>query len=74
MEPQDNATENKSDWSKFKLTAWTDNPDVIPTTHDLRAAEPEASVIHENPRMEIIFGRLPPYLWKKNELTYQVLI
>lgn len=57
------------DMSAFKLTAWTDDPDSIPKMHDLKAA-----VAHPSTRMELVFGSLPPFLWKNAVLTRWVLI
>ncbi|CAN6356763.1 unnamed protein product [Urochloa humidicola] len=67
-------TASKRDLSTFRLTAWTRDISTIPTSRPLEVAEPERTITHSDPAMQLIFGRLPPYLRQKKTLTYQVLI
>ncbi|CAL5009605.1 unnamed protein product [Urochloa decumbens] len=46
----------------------------IPTSRPLEVAEPEQPIVYEDPGMQLIFGRLPPYLRQKKTLTYEILI
>lgn len=62
IECLDASTENKTDLSKFKLTAWTDDPDAIPVSHKLRAVEPEPTVDHGSADRNLIFGNFTPFL------------
>ncbi|CAL4906951.1 unnamed protein product [Urochloa decumbens] len=68
------ATANKTDLSTLRLTAWTRDISSIPTSRPLEVAEPEQAVVYNDPRMQLIFGRLPPYLRQKKTLTYEILI
>ncbi|CAL4956732.1 unnamed protein product [Urochloa decumbens] len=73
VEKLDDATANKADLSTFKLTAWTRDIASIPTSRPLEIAEPEPAIVYDDPGMQLIFGRLPPYLRQKKTLTYEVL-
>ncbi|CAL5095579.1 unnamed protein product [Urochloa decumbens] len=73
VEKLDDATANKADLSTFKLTAWTRDIASIPTSRPLEIAEPEPAIVYDDPGMQLIFGRLPPFLRQKKTLTYEVL-
>lgn len=74
IECLDLATANRTYLSKFKLSTWTDDPDSIPTSHDLRVAEPEAQAVYDNHHQAIIFGNVQSFMWKKVVLNYKVII
>ncbi|RLN41028.1 hypothetical protein C2845_PM01G29020 [Panicum miliaceum] len=74
IERIDSVTVDKTDTSKFRLTAWTNNPNRIPTDVPLSIEEPEVPIVHENSGLQPTFGRLQPYLRQKKVLTYQVII
>ncbi|CAN6358223.1 unnamed protein product [Urochloa humidicola] len=67
-------TAAKTDLSTFKLQAWTDEPRNIPTTTTLFVEEPETSVVHSDSGMQLIFGRVTPFLREKAVLSYPVII
>lgn len=64
------SSEDKSDQSVLKLTAWTDNPCRIPRTVTLLIAEH----VRPDTELQVIFGNLPPSLRSKEMLSYPVLI
>ncbi|CAN6172135.1 unnamed protein product [Urochloa humidicola] len=68
------STADRSDMSFMALTAWTDNPSMIPKRKRLIIAEHERQVVHEDPEVECIFANTRPYLREKNTLQYEVLI
>jgi hypothetical protein len=53
-------TSMKADMSTFRLTGWTTDPSIIPSMKLLRVAEPDIPVIHSDPGMQLIFGKLEP--------------
>lgn len=61
----DLASDGKSDMSAFRLTAWTNDPSAIPKVVNL--------IIVENEQL-LQFSNLPPYLTKKDVLSYRVLM
>ncbi|CAN6290184.1 unnamed protein product [Urochloa humidicola] len=68
------ATEDMSDMSQFTLTTWTMDPAALPTARKLLIAERERPMTHADPEMQLIFGRVTPYLRKKTVLTYNIQI
>ncbi|CAL4885499.1 unnamed protein product [Urochloa decumbens] len=73
VEQAEAAAVSKSAMDKFKVTAWTDNPDAIATDVPLFITEDEMPIAYEDPMMQRIFGRLPPYLREK-VFRYTVII
>ncbi|CAN6315049.1 unnamed protein product [Urochloa humidicola] len=68
------ASSDRTDQSMLKVTVWTDNPSRIPRRKTLAIAEHEQPVNYGDADMQLIFGRLPPYLRQKDYLAYNVLI
>ena len=68
------ASEDKTDQSALRLTAWTDNPSRIPRTVTLLIAEHERRVTQDDPALQVVFGNLPPYLRNKDVRSYPILI
>ncbi|CAN6345196.1 unnamed protein product [Urochloa humidicola] len=68
------ASEDRSDMSFMALTAWTDDPSLIPRRKLLVIAEHERPVVHEDPVTQRIFANTRPYLREKKALQYEVLI
>ncbi|CAN6331390.1 unnamed protein product [Urochloa humidicola] len=68
------ASEDRADMSFMELTAWTDNPSLIPRRKLLVIAEHERPVVYGDPVNERIFANTRPYLREKNTLQYEVLI
>ncbi|CAN6317868.1 unnamed protein product [Urochloa humidicola] len=66
--------ESKADLSLFSLFAWTKDPFAIPQFRRLGIAERELPVVHSDPDMQLIFGRVTPYLRQKSTLIYPVEI
>ncbi|CAN6246676.1 unnamed protein product [Urochloa humidicola] len=67
-------SEDRSDMSFMALTAWTDDPSLIPRRKLLVIAEHERPVVHEDPVTQRIFANTRPYLREKKALQYEVLI
>ncbi|CAO2146611.1 unnamed protein product [Urochloa humidicola] len=74
IESLDPATEDHSNLSVFKLTAWTDRPSKIPRAMSVRIAEHEPIVVHSDPETQRIFANVRPYRREKRTLRYEVLI
>jgi hypothetical protein len=60
------------DLSANKLSAWTCDPRAIPKVVWLHIAENEP--VHAVPADNLQFGNLPPYLRRKDVLSYRVLV
>ncbi|CAL5062190.1 unnamed protein product [Urochloa decumbens] len=74
VERLDHATASKEDMTTFKLTAWTEHPNRIPTNMTLSVAEPEREILYSDDEMGRIFSNLVPYLRQKIVLDYPVSI
>jgi len=61
-----------TDLSAYKLSAWTCDPRAIPKVVWLHIAENEP--MHAVPADNLQFGNPPPYLRRKDVLSYQVLV
>lgn len=68
------ATEDPSDMTKMRFTAWTDDPGRFLRRKTLLIAEHEQWITYDDPDMQLIFGSLPPYLHQKKVLSYKALI
>nr|XP_034569332.1 uncharacterized protein LOC117833844 [Setaria viridis] len=68
------ATEERSDLTKMRVMAWTDDPCRIPRKSKHFIAEHEPRVVYDDPDMQRIFGNLAPYLRQKKTLSYDVII
>ncbi|CAN6340093.1 unnamed protein product [Urochloa humidicola] len=67
-------TEQKSDLTTFKVQAWMEDPRSIPTKATLFVEEPETPAVHSDPGMQLIFGRVTPFLRQKVVLAYPTII
>ncbi|CAN6336654.1 unnamed protein product [Urochloa humidicola] len=72
VERLEKETADKSNLAQFTLTAWTRDPFAIPASKELRIAEREVPVTHPDPEMQLIFGRVTPYIREKRVLRYRV--
>ncbi|CAN6345413.1 unnamed protein product [Urochloa humidicola] len=62
IECLDQATTDKTNFSTFKLFAWTPDPFGIPASKTLCIAEPEPQVHYPDEEMQRIFANVEPYL------------
>lgn len=74
IERADDRALEKRGLDAFRVTAWTHNPNGIPTDVPLFISDDELPVTHEDPEVQLIFGNLPPYLRRKKGLVYEVIV